>query len=75
MSLFGNGNSGGYSQATIDKIKTNLHILLQNLNLHSRQIQDQFALTNLTRVELGDHKKLLHTLDMTPPQLQQRFDT
>ena len=38
MCIFGGGSSGGYSQATIDEINNNLHILQQNQNLQSRQI-------------------------------------
>ena len=51
MSIFGGGNSGTYSQATIEKINRNFHILQQNQNFQSRWIQDQFALIDLTRVE------------------------
>ena len=51
MSIFRGRCSGGCIQATIDKIKKYFHILQQNLNLHSRQIQDQFPLINLLRVE------------------------
>ena len=50
MSIFGNGSSGGYSCTTIVKITKNLHIL-QKKKLQNKQIQDQFALINLTRVE------------------------
>ena len=42
-----------------------MYILHQNQNLQSQQIQDEFALIYLNRVELGDHWKLLHTLDFT----------
>ena len=42
-----------------------LHISKQNQNLQSQQILDQFALINITRVELEDHRKLLHTLDFS----------
>ena len=42
-----------------------LHILPLHQKLQTRQIQEQFALSNLTRVELGDPRKLLYTLDLT----------
>ena len=61
MSIFEDGSSGGYRHATIEKIKKNLYILQQNQNLQSRQIQDQFAVINLTRIEVGHHRRLLHT--------------
>ena len=69
MSVFGWGSSGGYSLATIDRIKKNVYISQQNHNMQSWQIQDEFTLTNLTRVELGDHRKLLNILDLTHPTL------
>ena len=50
-----------------------LHILQQNQNLPSQQIKDAFALINLTGVELGDNRKLLHTLDLTLVQLQHAY--
>ena len=57
MSIFGDGSSGRYNHIAIDKIKKNFHNLQQNQNLQSRQIQDELVLINLTRVELGDHRK------------------
>ena len=36
-----------------------------NQNVQSCKIQDQFVLINSTRVELRDHRKLIHTLDLT----------
>ena len=36
MFIFGGESSGGYSQATTHKIKTDLHILQQNQTLQSR---------------------------------------
>ena len=38
MPIFGGGISGGYNQTTIDRIKTNLHILQQNQNTNSRTV-------------------------------------
>ena len=37
------------------------------------EMWDKFALINLTRVELGCHRKLLHMLDLTFIWLQQRY--
>ena len=54
MSIFEGDSLGGYRWALIDRIKKNLHILQQNQNVQSWQIQDEFAYINLTRVELGD---------------------
>ena len=45
MSIFRGRSSGGYGQATIEKI-TNLHILQQTQNLQSRHSQDPFVLSN-----------------------------
>ena len=73
MSIFGSGNSGGYSWATVDVMETNLPILQQNLKLQSRQTKDQFALINVTTVELGDPRKSLHTLELTLFWLQHRY--
>ena len=50
VTIFGCGSSGGYSHAIIDEIKKNLHILQEHQNLQSRQIKDEFAPINLTRV-------------------------
>ena len=44
MSIFGGGCSDGYSHTKTKKIEENLHILQQNQNLQSRQIQGQFTL-------------------------------
>ena len=52
-SIFGSSNSDGYSKATSNNIKENLHILQENQKLQSQQIQDEFALFSLTRVEPG----------------------
>ena len=49
----------------LNKIKKNSNILQENQNFQNQQIQDEFTLINLTRVELGDQRKLLHTLDLT----------
>ena len=65
MSIFGGESSGGYSQATIDKIKKIPVYFARKKNLQSRQIQNEFVLINLTRVKLGDHRKLLHKIDLT----------
>ena len=70
---FGVGSLGGYSYTTVDKIKEYGHILQQNQNLQSRQIQNQFALINLTGVDLGDHTEILYTLDLTPLTLTHRY--
>ena len=70
--MFGGISSGWYIHTRIKKIKKNLHILQQNPNLQSRLIKDQFALINLTRAELGDHRKLLHKWDLTLLWLQWR---
>ena len=40
MSFLGSGSLGGYSHTTIEKLRENWHILQQNQNLQSRQIQD-----------------------------------
>ena len=63
--IFGDGSSGRYCWARTDKIKKNLHVLQQSENLQGQEIQDKYAPINLTRVELGDHRKLLHTMDLT----------
>ena len=70
MCISGGESSGGYSQATIDKLKKSLHALQQNQNLQNRKILDEFILMNLTRVELGDHRKLLLMLNLTVVQHQ-----
>ena len=70
MSIVGDGSSGRCNQTTIHKIKKSLHILQQNQNLQSQQIQDEFAPINLTRVQLEDNRKLLHTLELTLAQFQ-----
>jgi hypothetical protein len=63
--LFGFGGSDdSYDKATIDQIKGNLKILQDNTNLQQDQILEQYALINLTRLEVGNHRVLLHTLDM-----------
>ena len=65
MSLFRDRSSGRYSHATTNMIKKNVYILKHYQNIQSRQIQDKFAVIIVTRVELGDHRKLLHILDLT----------
>ena len=61
------------SHTTIENIKKNLHILQQNQNFQRRQTLDQFVIINLAGDELGDHKKLLHTLDLTLIPLQHSY--
>ena len=72
-SIFGGSSLGSYNKGTIDKRKKHLHILDENQNLQSQQIQDEFALRNLTRVELGDWT-LLHMLDITLILIQQTYN-
>ena len=53
-SIFGGTSSGEYNRATIEKIKKNFQNLQENQNVSNWQIQDEFALINFTRAELGD---------------------
>ena len=66
MYICEDGISAGFNPAKINKVKKDLHILQQNQNLQSWQIQDEFVLINLIIFELGDHRMLPHTLDLTP---------
>ena len=68
MSIF--GSSGRYNQARVNKIKKNLYFSQQNQILQSHQIENEFVFINLTRVELGDHRNLLDTVDLTLVHLQ-----
>ena len=54
----------------IDKIMKNLHILQENQNLQQKQIQYEVALKNLTRYEMGDQRKLLHSLIVILTKIQ-----
>ena len=49
------------------------YILQENQNPQSRQIQNKFVHFYLTRVELGDQRKLLHNLDVTLIQIQHTY--
>ena len=64
-STFEGGNSSSYNRALTEKTKKNWPLLQENQNTQSQQIQDKFAVINLTRVELWDQRKLLPVLDST----------
>ena len=66
-------DSADYSDAVIDKMRNNLYILLENYTFQQKQIEKQFVLMNPTRIELGDHRKLLHNLDVSLIQMQYTF--
>ena len=54
----------------MDKINKHLHIIQENENLQQKQIQNELTLMNLTWIEMGDQKKLLHSLEIKVIQMQ-----
>jgi hypothetical protein len=60
------GGAAGYifGQVGLHKLKKRVEILETRINLNQEDILKNYHMIDLTRLELGQHRKLLHNLDL-----------
>ena len=65
----------GSTYENVQQLKDNVDILMSSQNLQQQQIKEIFKLTNLTRIEASQNRKVMRQLDLKLIQLNHNLHT
>ncbi len=63
-----------YTDRTLSMLKKNVHTLSENQKVNRQAIARAYSLLNLTMIEMGEHQRMLHHLDVQTILMQNQLD-